>query len=274
MQKYYAVVNGRIPGIYTNYEDAKMQIQGFSQAKLKRFSLETEAKAYYQEQKHKIPKTFVSAAATSKRKKKKYYAVRIGREPGVYESWEDCKKQTTGYPCAQYKSFENLEEAQKYAIIEYTIGSAVASEVTEVYTDGSCLDNQSRRSVGYACYFGEDDIRNYYGGQRKGSNNIAEITAVIKALEITNNYGNIIIYTDSTYVMQGIHSYRGIIESGDFHTLPEGLKNKELWAHLLRTLKKHQGSFVIKKVPAHSGVLGNERADQMAKMGALLHCSE
>lgn len=39
--------------------------------------------------------------------KKKYYAVRIGIKPGIYETWEECEAQTKGFSGAQYKSFGN-----------------------------------------------------------------------------------------------------------------------------------------------------------------------
>ena len=35
--------------------------------------------------------------------KKKYYAVASGRKPGVYETWDECKKQVFSFPNAQYK---------------------------------------------------------------------------------------------------------------------------------------------------------------------------
>ena len=49
---------------------------------------------------------------------KKYYAVKIGRTPGIYLSWADCKAQVNGYPGAIYKGFETKEEAmsREYAI--------------------------------------------------------------------------------------------------------------------------------------------------------------
>ena len=43
--------------------------------------------------------------------KKKFYAVREGRIPGIYESWDDCKAQTEKYSGAIYKSFLTREEA-------------------------------------------------------------------------------------------------------------------------------------------------------------------
>lgn len=44
-------------------------------------------------------------------KMKKYYAVRIGRVPGIYETWNECKAQVHGFASASYKSFTNREEA-------------------------------------------------------------------------------------------------------------------------------------------------------------------
>lgn len=43
-----------------------------------------------------------------------FYAVKVGRSAGVYEKWEECQKQTTGYSGAVYKSFKNKEDALKF----------------------------------------------------------------------------------------------------------------------------------------------------------------
>jgi ribonuclease HI len=45
-------------------------------------------------------------------KKKKYYVVWAGFKPGIYESWEACKKQITGFERAKYKSFTSRDEAE------------------------------------------------------------------------------------------------------------------------------------------------------------------
>ena len=44
----------------------------------------------------------------------KYYAVKNGRNPGIYMTWDDCKKQVDGYSKAEFKSFKTLEEAKKF----------------------------------------------------------------------------------------------------------------------------------------------------------------
>ena len=46
--------------------------------------------------------------------KKKYYAVKKGKTPGIYLTWEDCKAQTEGFSGAIYKSFPTLEQAEQY----------------------------------------------------------------------------------------------------------------------------------------------------------------
>lgn len=45
----------------------------------------------------------------------KYYAVKVGRKPGIYTTWNDCQKQVNKYPKAVFKSFTTLEEAEKFA---------------------------------------------------------------------------------------------------------------------------------------------------------------
>ncbi|WFD22143.1 ribonuclease H [Malassezia equina] len=50
------------------------------------------------------------------RTNKKVYAVHIGRQPGVYDSWDECKKQVDRYPGARFRSFTQREEAEKFVL--------------------------------------------------------------------------------------------------------------------------------------------------------------
>ena len=45
--------------------------------------------------------------------KKKYYAVKQGVKPGIYETWAECEAQTKGFSGAQYKSFGSMAEAER-----------------------------------------------------------------------------------------------------------------------------------------------------------------
>ena len=46
--------------------------------------------------------------------KKKYYAVKVGKTPGIYFTWADCSAQVTGFKGAKFKSFESIEEAENF----------------------------------------------------------------------------------------------------------------------------------------------------------------
>ena len=42
------------------------------------------------------------------------YVVRVGRDPGIYETWEECKKQVNKYPGADYKKVKTRQEAENF----------------------------------------------------------------------------------------------------------------------------------------------------------------
>jgi hypothetical protein len=50
------------------------------------------------------------------RKRHKYYAVRKGRRPGIYPTWEECEQQTKGYANAEFKRFETLDGAREFVM--------------------------------------------------------------------------------------------------------------------------------------------------------------
>ena len=45
---------------------------------------------------------------------KKFYAVRKGRKTGIFTTWDECRAQVHGFPCAEYKSFLTLEDAKTF----------------------------------------------------------------------------------------------------------------------------------------------------------------
>src|SRR5699024_1096530 len=44
----------------------------------------------------------------------KFYVVAVGRQPGIYRSWDECRQQVDGYPGNKHKSFKLEDEAQQY----------------------------------------------------------------------------------------------------------------------------------------------------------------
>ena len=70
----------------------------------------------------------------------KFYAVRSGKEPGIYENWSDCEEQVKGFPAAEYKSFKTLRDAELYLQNREPAEKAAATEAPawpEIYVDGS-----------------------------------------------------------------------------------------------------------------------------------------
>lgn len=45
---------------------------------------------------------------------KRYYAVKVGKEPGIYETWKECQEQTKGFPKAEFKGFDLLSDAENF----------------------------------------------------------------------------------------------------------------------------------------------------------------
>ena len=80
----------------------------------------------------------------------KFYAVKKGRTTGIYNSWDECKKQVLGFENALFKSFDSYEEAESYmnkeALKEWD-GSEADSLTVYAFTDGSF--NQETGFFGY-----------------------------------------------------------------------------------------------------------------------------
>ncbi len=90
---------------------------------------------------------------------KKVYAVRCGREPGIYETWEACRAQVEGYSGAVFKGFRSREEAEQYMRNETEAGVVPASETVcpEIYVDGSFRSDTGEYSYGQVVlYQGEE----------------------------------------------------------------------------------------------------------------------
>jgi ribonuclease HI len=130
-----------------------------------------------------------------------------------------------------------------------------------VYTDGSCLGNPG--AGGWAALVGDLQI---YGGCDKTTNNIMEMTAVVKALEecLKKDILEIQLFTDSNYVKNGISSWiHGWKRNGWKTASGAPVKNKDLWVQM-DTLTQKMTSVEWKWVKAHNGHPQNELVDSLA----------
>ena len=90
----------------------------------------------------------------------KYYAVKQGRTPGIYRTWKECQAQTSGFACAQFKSFPTMEEAQ--AFLDSSLGQAmeIDEHTLTAYVDGSY--DHSRKEYSYGMVLKEKDGELYF----------------------------------------------------------------------------------------------------------------
>jgi ribonuclease HI len=154
--------------------------------------------------------------------KKKFYTVWEGKRPGVYDSWDACKKQVEGYPQARYKSFGSRAEAEK--ALKGNYWQYVQKATPEVRKTAASVGDYIKNSlaVDAACSGNPGDMEYqgvhvatgkkifHVGPLEEGTNNIGEFLALVHALALLKNEGkpNLTIYTDSRNAMIWVKAKR------------------------------------------------------------------
>ena len=142
------------------------------------------------------------------------------------------------------------------------------NEILNIYTDGACKGNPGIGGWGAILEYGntKKEIKGY---SINTTNNIMELTAVIKALECLNRKCKIVITTDSNYVKNGITDWIKSWKNNGWKTAKKSpVKNKELWVKLDSLVANHDIDW--KWIKGHSGHPQNERADELANEAIIL----
>lgn len=139
----------------------------------------------------------------------------------------------------------------------------------EIWSDGSCLDNNPKGGPGgYAvvALYGDLQIE-ISKGFYKTTNNRMEIMAVLEALSQLQERTEVKVYTDSQYTIDAVTKWVYGWMKRDWKTRnDEDVKNKDLFQKLYALCRFHKVEFI--KVKAHVGVPLNERCDVLAKAAA------
>ncbi|HUO81702.1 MAG TPA: ribonuclease HI [Gammaproteobacteria bacterium] len=135
----------------------------------------------------------------------------------------------------------------------------------EIYTDGACRGNPGPGGWGALLRHGGRE-RELYGGEPLTTNNRMELTAAIRALEALKRRCDVILYTDSQYLRNGINEWLAGWKQRNWRTAArKPVKNADLWQALDALVSRHDVEW--RWVRGHAGVDGNLRADRLANLG-------
>ena len=190
----------------------------------------------------------------------KYYAVKNGRKNGIFETWDECKRQVDGFSGAEYKSFTKKEDALTYL----GIGGQEAFDFMDegkikAYVDGSYNIETCEFSFGAVLLSGGEEKT---FSQKFADPELAEMRNVageIKGAEFIMRYSveNGIRDIEIYYDYEGIASWA----EGKWKTNKDGtIAYKKAYDELSRYV-----NVTFCKVKGHSGDKYNDMADRLAK---------
>lgn len=134
-----------------------------------------------------------------------------------------------------------------------------------IYTDGACSGNPGPGGWGALLKYNGHE-REMFGGEDETTNNRMELMAAIMALETLKERCSVELYTDSKYVMDGIKSWINNWKKNGWRTsAKKPVKNVDLWQQLDTATDRHDITWHW--VKGHTGNVGNERADELARKG-------
>ncbi|MDE7479177.1 MAG: ribonuclease H family protein [Lachnospiraceae bacterium] len=197
--------------------------------------------------------------------KKKVYAVRKGKQTGIFNTWDACKASVEGYPGAEYKSFLSREEADAYLTgaanpMHHTHSDKDETNQIIAYVDGSF--NKELKKYSFGCVIIKPDgeiIRESGNGDNPESLALRNVTGemlgamyAVKWCEV-NGYAAVKI----CYDYMGIEMWA----TGGWKT------NNNLTQKYAAFMRESSARIRIsfQKIAAHTGDKYNEEADKLAK---------
>ena len=134
-----------------------------------------------------------------------------------------------------------------------------------IYTDGACSGNPGPGGWGVVLRYGSAE-KELYGGDPLTTNNRMELMAAIQALEALTRPVPVRLFTDSRYLLDGITKWvAGWQRNGWKTAARQPVKNMDLWQRLVAAMASHDITW--QWVKGHAGDPGNERADELARLG-------
>jgi ribonuclease HI len=143
------------------------------------------------------------------------------------------------------------------------------SEKVQLYTDGACSGNPGPGGWG-ALMLWNNHEKELCEGEFETTNNRMELMAAIMGLDHLKRGMVVDLYTDSTYVRDGITKWIHNWKKNGWRTAAKKpVKNADLWKRLEVSMQRHQVEWHW--VKGHAGNPENERADELARQGMTLY---
>ena len=133
----------------------------------------------------------------------------------------------------------------------------------KIYTDGACSGNPGPGGWGAVILDQDDKQKNISGSEKNTTNNRMELLAAIMSLKKIKTNSEVVIFTDSTYVKNGITEWmKNWKKNGWKNSNKKPVKNKDLWVKLDKLCEANSVSW--KWVKGHSTNEFNNLADELA----------
>lgn len=204
-----------------------------------------------------------------------FYAVAVGRNPGIYLTWAKAEIEVKGFPGAKYRKFPDRISAESFVNGDVS-RPASSSETIEtdispyhrVFTDGSFMGGLA----GFGWVFilaGSDSVSSTNCGSVKNklTNNTGELTAILDAITKIS-HRPLHVYADSKYSIKCVTEWYPKWERNGFKT-STGTPVANL--ELIQAIRKNMiGEIHFHHIKAHQGHIWNEMADTLAKQGRLM----
>ncbi|KFY48406.1 hypothetical protein V495_01362 [Pseudogymnoascus sp. VKM F-4514 (FW-929)] len=272
--RFYGVASGHNPGVYTDWATAQEQIKGWKLPKYKRFPTRGEAEAFVQAgNRHgKV------GSATTELIEEDEQSGELDDEVSDVESPAVPSKRRKTSPAAsveQTRIGQNIVQIAATPSTTKSRDSDAKSKPLSIYTDGSSLANGQVGAVaGVGVFFGDGDDRNIseaLEGELQ-TNQRAELTAILRALEIAPMHREVHIYTDSNYSINCVTTWFKKWETNNWLTSTnQPVMNKDLVVDILARIRERQGfgsGTIFNWIKGHSNDPSNEAADRLAVSGA------
>lgn len=207
-----------------------------------------------------------------------FYAVHKGREPGIYNSWDECKEQIDKFSKAKYKKCKTYDEAERYVktgTLYYKEPPYQHTSEIDIYTDGSLFRRLGHIYSGYGFTIPSKNINKSFILEEPKTNNRAELMAILKAIELYKPEDKIKlnIYTDSQYSILICTSTGKKYRDKKYIKSGKPVINRDIIKKLVPLVEKYVIEFIhvsshTNKTDIHS--INNDIADTMAVKGAVM----